>query len=244
MGLDKLTELLEAQKETAAERLKVIDALKIVIEAEELIVEAENRKADAMELVVKAETILADIKKGLIPLYEELAVHKKAQAGAIKDEAGWKAKIINLGYDRIDLKQAEAASFISREEANKSLEVARTGYVVASIAVDEARIGASKLLAEKKNVVTDTIIPLKEQLDTDKIDLGLNTSLERFVRDIQNSIAIQQERNIAIGEKLTAELQKITDIANSQQKQIRHCATTETITHACRDIDQYIPPQS
>jgi hypothetical protein len=240
LGMDKLVDLLEAQKETAEERLKVIDALKAVITAEELIVEAENRKAEALERVIAAEEILLGIKQGMIPFYEDLAGQKKLQAQAVKAEAGWKKQIINLGYDRIELQKAETQSFVTQKETEVELEVARAEYITASVAVDEARSEASITLTEEKNLVADQIIPLKEQIGKDKVSLALDTSLERFTQNIEKIIDLQREQNMAITKNLNSELSKLAEIANSHRAQIEDCAETHTRIDTCTNRDTYI----
>jgi len=240
LGLNKEVELLEAQKETAVERLKVVDALKEVIASEELVVEAEKRKAEALEMVIEAEKVLVGIKEGMIPLHENLAIHKKDQAQAIKDEAVVKGNIVNLGYDRIDVKQAEISAQITQKTAELDVEQTRTGYITASIANEKARNNARKNLTEKKNAVTDTVISMEENLIKEIADLDIDTRLERFVRNIRNDLLVRQQQNIAIGETLTAKLANIEDIANSQYNQIKDCASTRTTVRSCRNTELYI----
>ena len=240
LGLGKELELLEAQKITAIERLKVINALKIVIAAEALIVEAERRKAEALELVIEAERILLAIKETMIPLYENLAGHKKDQAQAITDEAAVKALIINLGYDRIEVKEASVAADIAQKAAELELEYARTLYIRASNANDEARSGGNATLAVTRNDTTDTVIALRETLKKAIVDLRLDTQLERFLRDIGNDISLQQAENQSISDKLTAQLLSLTEIAESQSDRIIKCANTSTRTTMCKQINHYV----
>lgn len=240
LGLDKELELLEAKKITAIERLKVIDALKTVIAAEELIVEAERRKAEALELVIAAERILLEIKETMIPLYENLADHKKDQAQAIIDEAAVKELIIRLGYDRIDVREAEVAADVAQKVAELDLEYSKTLYVRASNANDEARSDGSAVLASVRNDTTDSVIVLREALKQSVVDLRLDTQLERFLRDIEHDITLQLAENQSIADKLTAQLLSMTEIAESQSTRIIRCANTSTRTTMCKHVNHYV----
>ena len=240
LGLEKELELLEAQKETALERLKIIDALKLVIAAEELIVEAERRKAEALALVIEVERILLGIKEEMIPLYEVLAGHKKNLAGAITAEAAAKAAIARLGYDWIDVKQAEADSFLSQKGAELALEYARTAYVRASTANDETRADGSVTVADAKNNATDTVITTMEAVKKSIIDVRLDTQLARFLQDIENKISIQTAQTEAIAERVTAQLASMDAIAISQGERIEACATTSSETTLCKHVHHYV----
>lgn len=240
LGMDKELELLEAKRITAIERLKVIDALKIVIAAEELIVEAERRKAEALELVIAAERILLGIKEAMIPLYENLAGHKKDQAQAIIDEVAIKELIINLGYDRIEVKEAEVAADVAQKVAELDLEYARTLYIRASNANDEARSDGGAALAGVRNDTTDSVIVLREALKKEITDLRLDTQLERFLRDIDHDITLQLAQNQSIADKLISQLLSMTDIAESQSARIIRCASTTTKSTMCKHVNHYV----
>ena len=240
LGLDKELELLEAQKETALERLKIIDALKLVIAAEALIVEAEKRKAAAIALVIEAEEALLAIKEEMVPLYLALANQKKAQAAAIISEAGFKKKIAQLGYDWIDVKTVEAEAYASQKAAELIVEYARTTYIQASNANDEARAEGSASLADEKNSATEAVISAREALKKSVVDLRLDTQLERFLRDIENKISVQSKQTQAITEQLTATLASMAAIAASQASRIQACADTTTETTLCKNIHHYV----
>lgn len=240
LGLDKELELLEAQKDTAEERLKVIDSLKAVIAAEALIVEAENRKAAALELVIEAEWLLLAIKEEMIPLYQNLAEYKKALASAIIAEVDVKKLIINLGYDWIAVKQAEADSFVSQKVAELAVEQTRTSYIRASNANAEASAEGSVSVAEARNSATSSVIAIKEAMKILMVDTRIDARLERFLRDISGRIEVQEERTQAVADELSAQITKIGEIAASQSARIIACATTSTKTVMCKHIDQYV----
>lgn len=240
LGLAKELELLAAQRETAIERLKIIDALKLVIAAEGMVIEAERRKAEALELVIAAEKILLGVKEAMIPLYQNLADHKKSLATAIIDEVAVKEKIIKLGYDRIGVKQAEAAAFVTQTASELGVEYARTEYIRATNANAEARSKGAADFAETKNNATDIVIDLKNVLNKSIVDLRLETQLAKFLRNIESKIEIQQEETQAIAEKLTAQLASMTAIAESQSARIQACAHTTTRTTMCKQIHNYV----
>ena len=137
LGADLL--LVRAQLETAQARLAIIDSIYEVIAAQALVIAAENRKAAALELVIAAEQQVAAIKEGMIPGYMQKAAAKMELAGATTEDAVNRKSIELLGFQRNALKLAEANAESAIRGAELSYDMAQQALVRATGAVEVLR---------------------------------------------------------------------------------------------------------
>lgn len=224
LTLDKELELIQAQYETAQERLKIIPYLEEVIKAEQLVIEAEQRRVIVLNRVIEIEEELAIIKEGLIPKYKELAAKKEEQAKAIEEEAYWKKLMIELGYRETELKDTEAAAQVSQTEAEEALENARLAYVRAQGAAEIARAKAQTTLSQFRAYIARTITEIGERIKKADIDLRLDTAFEKLAMAIEDETEIQDERQLIIQAEKLNQIFNLGKIADYQYWRIRECA--------------------
>jgi hypothetical protein len=213
------TALINAQLATAEKKLEIIDSIYQVLAAEELVLEAENRRAATLEVLLDAQLVVAGIKKEMIPFYIEKADARVQLAEAVKAEIPITEAIIKLGYDRIELKDAEEAAGHLTREAEEEVEMARLAWTRANKATEFARMQSRRLLQEYANVVRAEILAKKKALEEDGIDFKLATSLARQAIGVNNDMAV-------IGHEisnLTAEL--ISILLNMEQRAIDQAST-------------------
>lgn len=173
---------------TALEKLKIIDELYRLIDAEQLVLEAERIKMAALDKVIAAERIVAEIKKAMVPLYLEKAAAKEYLAAAITEDAKVQRDILMLGYDRIAMKDAEQAADETLRQAELTWENAHNDWVLANLATELARIKARIALMQHSTDIKYEVLGYDLEAAKKKIDL-------RVGRDVWNS-GIEQGYNL------------------------------------------------
>lgn len=237
LGLGKELELIAAQIITAEERLKIIPWLNELIIKERAILVLEEQKAVVLQAIIAIERDLAAIKESMIPLYEEKADAKTQQAMAITDEVQWKEALINLGFDRIDLKATEVAADITENEKKELLEEYQLNLIKASNALDLAKSNYSIALTDYKTSVATTVIDLRENIKTAAISLGLDSGLERMSVNLENDVKLKNDATGNITTEIASTINKIIAVASTIKKSSR---TSETDAESRSDNSRHI----
>ncbi|MFA5381963.1 MAG: hypothetical protein WC356_02270 [Candidatus Micrarchaeia archaeon] len=223
--------LVQAQLSTAEKKLEIIDSIYAVLAAEQLVLAAEQRRADSLSKVLAAEQIVATIKREMIPFYIQKADARLDLAAAITAEIPIREAIEMLGYDRITLKNSEEVANHLTRAAENELETARQKYSQAERATSLARAQSQRVLQEYSNSVRDSILTKKQGLEQDGIDLKLDTSLARHAIDVNANIATTGEEISNLTEELSAILANIVLKTNAHVLAIQASAnTTEYIS--------------
>jgi hypothetical protein len=232
--------LITAQLATAEKKLEIIDSIYKVLAAEELVLEAENRRAATLEVLLAAQMIVAEIKEAMIPFYIEKAEARVELAEAIEKEIPIKKAIEELGYDRITLtNQKEYAAHLLRV-ADGELELARLGWTRANSVMEVFRLEARRLLQEYENTVQTEVLALKESLAEDGIDLRLETNLARTKIGIDDDVEIQNAEIVNTGTELTALLAGLAARAHSQADAILSSMRTSSSSWATNNLKRMI----
>ena len=201
------TALINAQVATAEKKLEIIVSIYQVLAAEELVLVAENRRAEILTTLLAAEQVVAEVKRAMIPFYIEKAGARVQLAGAITAEIPIQKAIVELGYDRIDLEnRKEFATHLLRLAENE-LELAKLGWTRANSALTFTKIQSRRLLQEYENTIQAQVLALKESLAEDGVDLRLSSSLARTAIGVNNDVQVQTAE---LG-NMTNELQAVID---------------------------------
>ena len=182
--------LIQAQLETAEKKLQIIDAIYQLLAAEQLVVAADQRRAASLQKVLAAEFILAGIKQEMVPYYLQKAGAEQKLAQAITDNLPIEQALIELGYDRIDLKTTEEyAGHLTREQ-EEELELLKEDFTRADTAYKLTAIQNRRLLLEYRNQVQALILAQKKSLQEQEIDFRLTTGLQREAIGVNNQVAV------------------------------------------------------
>jgi len=185
------TALINAQVATAEKKLEIIVSIYQVLAAEELVLVAENRRAEILTTLLAAEQVVAEVKRAMIPFYIEKAGARVQLAGAITAEIPIQKAIVELGYDRIDLEnRKEFATHLLRLAENE-LELAKLGWTRANSTLTFTQIQSRRLLQEYGNTIQAQVLALKESLAEDGVDLRLSSSLARTAIGVNNDVQVQ-----------------------------------------------------
>ena len=228
LGLGKELELITAQIKTAEERLKILPWLNELIIKEQAILVLEEQKAVVLQAIIAIERDLAAIKESMIPFYEAKADAKTQQATAITDEVQWKEALINLGFDRIDLKATEVAADITENKKKELLEQYQLNLVKANNALGLAKSNYGIALTEYRTSIADTVIDLRESIKKAAISLGLDSGLERMSVSYENDTTLKNEATSNIATEIASTIGKIIAIASTVKKSSR---TSETVAN-------------
>ena len=226
LGLDKELELIAAQVETAEERLKMIEWLNQLIIKERAILELEKQRAVILQAVIAIKEELAAIKEGMIPMYESLADAKLQQANAITNEIQWKEAIINLGFDRIDLKGAQVAADVTENKKRELLETHELDLIVNQNSLAKAKSEYELSLTKHKALISRQILAIIEAVKHADIDLQGDSRVARMEVDYNNSVAIEEQKIENIGDEITSMVNKIIEIATITKKSQRQSSTS------------------
>lgn len=220
--------LVMAQLETAEKKLEIIDSIYRVLAAEELVLAAEQRRAASLELLLEAQRILAAIKQEMVPYYLDKAHAREELAVAVTEDAAVQKQIIELGYDRLELKAAEEAADHQVREANEAFELAQEAQVRASEATKLARAQATRLLQEYANQIRESIMEKKLALEKEGIDFKLGTALSRLSIVVNDDAEVLNYDRGNLSLELISILANMADQANDQAETIRDGAFTKT----------------
>lgn len=190
-------ELSQEKYETALEKLKIIDELYKLIDAEQLVLVAEREKMAALDKVIEAEKLVAEVKKAMIPFYLEKADAKEMLAAAITEDSKVQRDILMLGYDRIALKDAQEGADETLRQAEIAWETAHNEWVLANLATELARIKARIALMQHSTEIDYSVLGYDMESLKKKIDLRLgreiwNGSLEKTYNTKEGIVSVQQ----------------------------------------------------
>ena len=240
-GIAKELELITAQIETAEERLKIITWLNQLIIKEQAILELEEQKAVVLQAIIAIQEDLAAIKESMIPFYEEKADAKMQQATAITDEIEWKEALINLGFDKIDLRTAEVAADITENEQKKLLEQYQLDLIKKNNALTTAKSEYGVLLTQYSSAIARQVIALQEIIKKAAVDLRLDTRMDRFTVDIENDTELKEDTTTNMNTEIDSTINKILNIANTVKKsESKNDNETLALSYAYRAITQKI----
>lgn len=240
-GIAKELELIAAQIDTATERLKIITWLNQLITKEQAILVLEEAKAIVLQAIIAIQEDLAAIKESMIPFYEEKADAKTQQAAAITDEIVWNEALINLGFDRIDLKTAEVAADITENEKKELLETYQLDLIKKNNALTDAKSEYGVLLTKYSSTITRQVIALQEIIKKAAIDLNLDTRIDRMTVDYENDTELKEDSTTNMNTEIDSTIQKILDIATTVKKsESTNDNETLSLSYAYRAITQHI----
>jgi hypothetical protein len=215
LGLDKELELIAAQILTANERLRMIQWLNEIIAKERAIISIEQDRAAILQDIIVIKKAIAVIKEGMLPLYENKSAAKTLQATAITDEVVWKKLLIELGFRKIDVKDAEASSSVTLNEKRTELEVNRLALIRASNALSKLRGEHDVSLTEYGNIIAGQVLTIEEGIKKDAIDMRLDTANIRLTNDVANEVSLINTKIGNLQEDIASTIAKIMDIANT-----------------------------
>lgn len=182
--------LIKAQLATAEKKLEIIDSIYQVLAAEELVLAAEQHRADSLQKVLVAQQILAVIKQEMVPYYVDKAHAREALAEAVTKEIPIREAIERLGYDRIALKDSEEAANHLTRAAENEYELARQIWTRANKSTELAKAQARRLLQEYSNEVRQRIINERETLEKAGVDLKLDTAYARHAMTVNSEVSL------------------------------------------------------
>ena len=221
-------ELVLAQLATAEKKLEIIDSIFQVLAAEQLVLAAEQRRAASLTLLMDAQRILAEIKREMVPYYIEKADARLKLADAVTEEAAAKEQIERLGYDRLDLEQSKEDMEHQVREANLEYELAQEANLRAQKATELLRNQFSRLLQEYANLIRESILEKKLELEKDGIEFKLDSHLARLGISVNDDISMVNYERGNLTLELLAILQNMELQAQDQQGTIRDGAYTKT----------------
>ena len=207
------TILIQAQLATAEKKLEIIASIYQVLAAEELVVQAEQRRAASLQKVLAAELIVAGIKKEMVPYYVQKAQATEAYAQAIIAGLPVEEALIRLGYGRLDLKTTEEyAGHLEREQAEE-LELLREQFVRANTAMELIRTQNRRLLLEYRNQIQALIQGQRKSLQEDEVAFRLTTGLSREAIGVNNEVAVTRHEIANLTTELVSILKNMADRA-------------------------------
>ena len=215
IGLNKELELIAAQIETARERLKLIKWLDELIIKEKAIIIFEKQRADILKLIINIKKEIVAIKEGMIPLYEDKADAKILQAKTITDEIVWKKLLIELGFRKIDVKDAEASARVSINDKETALEISQLALAVAQNALTKLKGEHDASLTEYSNLIAGQILSIEESVKKSAINLRLDTANIRLATSIANDIILTNTKIANLQKVVTSNIDKILGIARA-----------------------------
>jgi hypothetical protein len=175
--LDAEVQLAREKVKTAEEKLKIIEYLYQVIEAEQVVIAAEIHRAEVLVTVIARQQEVAAVKKTMIPLYEDKAAARLQDAEAIKLEAGYRKQIEELGYRRIDLKQAQEDADHEIRLVEERQEEAHYDYLRAERITEITKAEARTMLLEFEAIIKAKLIKMGKALQKEEKRLKLDHRL-------------------------------------------------------------------
>lgn len=234
------TALINAQVATAEKKLEIIDSIYQVLAAEQLVLAAENRRAETLTVLLEAENVVAAVKQAMIPLYVEKAGARVELANAITREIPVQKAIVELGFDRIDLEnRKEYAAHLLRLAENE-LELAKLGWTRANNVLTLTQVQARRLLQEYENTIQTEVLALKESLVEDGIDLRLSTALAKTEMEIDDAVELQADELDNTTTELAAILAGLASRASSQADAISSGRNTSSSTTSTQNLTRQI----
>ena len=234
IGLNKELELIAAQVETARERLKLIKWLDELIIKEKAIIIFEKQRADILKLIINIKKEIVAIKEGMIPLYEDKADAKILQAKTITDEIVWKKLLIELGFRKIDVKDAEASARVSINDKETALEISQLALAVAQNALTKLKGEHDASLTEYSNLIAGQVLSIEESVKKSAINLRLDTANIRLATSIANDIILTNTKIANLQKVVTSNIDKILGIARAARY-----TTTIAYSHSKTNTTRY-----
>jgi len=217
--------LILAQLATAEKKLEIIDSIYQVLAAEELVLAAENRRAATLIILLAAQEIVAGIKREMVPFYIEKAKARLDLAEAIIQEIPISKAIVELGYDRIALKNTEEAAAHTEREAQEELELARLAWTRANKATEFAKVQSGRLLKEYANLIRAEIMDKKKALEMDGIEFKLTTALTREKIGVDDNVEVAGHEISNLATELQSILTNLTARASDEAAKVTASGT-------------------
>ena len=232
--------LIEEKVLTAQAHLPMINELYKLIDAEYLVVAAEEQRAAILPYVIEAEQRLADVRRTMIPLQMDKANARLEQAEAITAEVEVKRQIEELGYRRIELKAAEEDAQHDIREAELTQNQANLEYIRADRAVQLARQQAETILKNYELFIKNQLIELRKALEMD--EKGYRIDLQWFWKQwdlLHDVIALEFEKGL-FDKELATKLGNLIDAARDDCRTVKDRAWKKHQTFAVRRSFEYI----
>lgn len=213
LTLDAEVKLIDARTATAEKKLEILDSLYEVVAAEKLIIAAEQRRVVALELAIASKERLAEIKEGMIPLYLERADARTQLADAVTDDAEYRQKIVELGYDKIAVRDAQEEAEHQVKEAEYDHAVANEQLSKANMAVELLRAQSRYLLQDYQTATKKSLLSRENVLKKLGVDLSLSTDYSRKSMANVADVAMTEYQRELLDTEITAKLDDIYDVA-------------------------------
>lgn len=239
LSLDAEAALIQARMETAEEKLKTIEPIYEVIAAQELVIKAEMKKAEALEKLAEAEGRVAAIKKEMIPYYLRKAEAREQLAEATIKEAEVEKARIELGYQKIALKDAQEAAEHDIRQAEVDFELAQEEYVRAEKNRQVAHAEMRTMLQQYQNQIQESILALKLILDKMGTDFKLDTRLKRMKNDIEADIVLLLRQREYDWKEFLKRMETIEQKALSNVSAIHGTSFTFLRSHTLQTLNRY-----
>jgi hypothetical protein len=234
------TALINAQVATAEKKLEIIDSIYQVLAAEELVLVAENRRAETLTVLLAAENVVAEVKRAMIPFYIDKAGARTLLADAITKDIPVQKEIVELGYDRIDLEDRKEYAAHLLRLADNELELAKLAWTRANNALSITQIQSRRLLQEYENTVQTEVLGLKKALTEDGVDFRLGVSLAKTQMGIDDDVEIQTDELNNTTKELYAIVAGLAARAASQANAITSGKLTTSKTHTTSELTRKI----
>jgi hypothetical protein len=208
-------ELIEAKVQTAQMQATIIPYLYQLIDAEYLVLAAEQRRAAILPLVIEAQKQVAVTKVEMIPWHLQKAQARLDQADMITREADWKRQIELLGYRRLDLKEADEVAKHQLRLQEVIQNQTHLEYIRADRLLALTKQQASTALTEYQVVLKNELIEWGKQLEQD--EKGYRLELRHFFTGLamlHEIIALELEKNL-FSQDLSVKLNTINEGALS-----------------------------
>lgn len=240
IALDAEVQLIREKVKTAEEKLKIIVYLYEVIAAEQIVIIAEQRRAETMKLVIEKLKQLTEVKKTMIPLYEQKASARLLDAEAVKDEAENKKQIEELGYRRIELKREQEEADHQVRLAEEDYEEARLEYVRADRLTELTRAEAKTLLMEYEAEVREKLIHMKKALEKEERRFRVDQKAfwERYGWSNEFDFMTVQRAIYLLD--FYRQVQTMVELAKDKAATVDTGKSQVIVRHSAAHVDQYI----
>lgn len=224
ISLEAEIQLIYEKVRTAEMQQAIIPYLYDLIAAEYLLVAAEQRRADILPSVIAAKQEVAAIKEEMIPYYLEKADARLLLADAVAKEAEFKRLIEELGYRRIDLKNADEAA----KHELRLQEIIQNQYHMQYIQADRqlalAKQQAETAIAQYQLEIRNQLIELGKALEKD--EKGYRLEYKHFFTGLElihQIISLELEKTL-YAQELASKLTNLTSEARDDCKTQRESA--------------------
>lgn len=241
LGIDKEVELINAKVETATEQLKILTYLKQLIDKERIIVGAEERRAAILSTMISIKDAIAKAKQGILPLYSNKASAKEAQAEAVKSEVAWKEALIELGFDKIKLKDAKSDADLTLKNKEVVLEQFKLDLDISEYNLKRLKSEYQVLLTKYSTNIALEVKDIENAIKQASADLSIDSSSTRKTDSLSWSARLAGVHASNASSDAASMVNKITGVAGATSTTNRtSTVNTKSDTYRYSDIAQAI----